>query len=494
MYLGIDLGTSGVKVVLLDSALCVHAQASVPLALSHPKAAWSEQSPADWWHALNQAMLQLRSTAPHAVSVVRSIGLAGQMHGAVLLDGQRRVLRPAILWNDGRAVAQCAQLEAAEPRSRAITGNVAMAGFTAPKLLWLRQHEPSVFAQTRTVLLPKDWLRMQLTGALVSDMSDASGTLWMDVEHRRWSEAMLQACGLELGHMPSLVEGNAPSAELTHGVAQSWGMAAGVMVAGGAGDNAASAVGVGAVRAGEGFVSLGTSGVIFMSDDQYLPRTEHAVHCFAHALPQRWHRMSVMLSAASALQWASQLTGAHDVRSMIEAAAGLTLSQKSRAPIFLPYLQGERTPHNNPLASASLTGLRAEHGAADIAYAVMEGIGFGLRDGLTAIAGQHHSPKALALVGGGARSSHWAQLLASTLGTCLHRQETAHAAAAIGAARLGAMEFGVDEQTACAAPPNAQLFAPDPQETEMLLPRYQRFVSLYTTLQPHFDTSVEEIT
>ncbi len=494
MYLGIDLGTSGVKVVLLDSALCVHAQASVPLTLSHPKALWSEQTPTDWWQALNQAMLQLRSAAPHAVSAVRSIGLAGQMHGAVLLDRQRRVLRPAILWNDGRAVAQCAQLEAIEPRSRTITGNVAMAGFAAPKLLWLQQHEPFVFAQTRTVLLPKDWLRMQLTGALVSDMSDASGTLWMDVEHRCWSEAMLQACDMDLAHMPSLVEGNAPSAELAHGVAQSWGMAAGVVVAGGAGDNAASAVGVGAVRAGEGFVSLGTSGVIFVSDDQYRPRTEHAVHCFAHALPNRWHRMSVMLSAASALQWASQLTGAHDVHSMMETTAGLTLGQRSRAPIFLPYLLGERTPHNDPLASASLTGLRAGHGAADVAYAVLEGVGFGLRDGLTAITGQQHRPKALALVGGGARSNHWAQMLASTLGSCLYRQETAHAAAAIGAARLGAMAFGVDEQTACAPPQHDQIFEPDPQEAEMLLPRYQRFAGLYTTLKPHFDMPVEETT
>lgn len=493
MYLGIDLGTSGVKVVVLDGAQHIVETAEAPLDVSRPHALWSEQSPHDWWLALDHAMQQLRSTAPAALAAVRAIGLAGQMHGAVVLDAQHRVLRPAILWNDGRAVAQCAQLEATEPRSRVITGNLAMAGFTAPKLLWLRQHEPAVFAQTSMVLLPKDWLRLQLTGDAVSDMSDASGTLWLDVAQRRWSEAMLDACGLTLGHMPRLVEGNAPSGELAHSVAQAWGMAKGVVVAGGAGDNAASAVGVGAVRVGEGFLSLGTSGVIFLTSDRFMPAPAKAVHAFAHAMPNRWHQMSVMLSAASALQWASQLTGHNSARELVEEAAQLTPAQRARAPLFLPYLSGERTPHNNPLASASLTGLRSEHGAADIGYAVVEGVSFGLRDGLAAMTESGQSVGELALVGGAARSDLWAQLLASTLGCGLRRHDGAHAAAAIGAARLGAMAAGGDEASVCKTPEHGRLFEPDAEEAALLAPRYQRFRALYAALSPHFEESMEPL-
>ena len=493
MYLGIDLGTSGVKAVVLDDAQRLIATAEAPLDISRPQALWCEQSPHDWWRALDHAMLQLRETAPGALAAVRSIGLSGQMHGAVLLDAHRNVLRPAILWNDGRSAAQCAQLEATEPRTRAITGNQAMAGFTAPKLLWLRQHELAVFAQTRTVLLPKDWLRLQLTGEAVSDMSDASGTLWLDVAQRRWSEAMLDACRLTLDHMPRLVEGSALSGVLIHGVAQAWGMGAGVVVAGGAGDNAASAVGVGAVRAGEGFVSLGTSGVIFLAGDRFMPAPAQAVHAFAHALPQRWHQMSVMLSAASALQWACHLTRHDSAQSLLEKTAELTPARRARAPLFLPYLSGERTPHNNPLASASLTGLRSEHGAADIGYAVAEGVGFGLRDGLAAMNGQNNGVAVLALVGGAARSDLWAQLLASTLGCGLRRHDGAHAAAAIGAARLGAMAVGGDEASVCTAPEHGRLFEPDRQEAALLAPRYQRFQALYAALAPHCDKPIEEL-
>lgn len=494
MYLGIDLGTSGIKLVLLDREHRWLASADAPLEVSRPQALWREQSPEHWWRALDRAMLALRQRAPAALAQVRAIGLAGQMHGAVLLDAQARVLRPAILWNDGRAsaqCAQCAQLETAEPRSRAITGNLAMAGFTAPKLLWLRQHEPAVFAQTRTVLLPKDWLRLQLTGQAVSDMSDASGTLWLDVAARCWSEPMLAACGLSLGHMPRLVEGCAPSGELAHGIAQAWGLPGGVVVAGGAGDNAASAVGVGAVRAGEGFVSLGTSGVIFLTGERFLPAPAQAVHAFAHALPGRWHQMSVMLSAASAVQWASRLTGHRLESALLDQAAHLPSARRASAPLFLPYLSGERTPHNNPLASASLTGLRTEHGPAEVAYAVMEGVGFGLRDGLAAMRGPGAGGGELALVGGAARSDRWAQLLASTLGCGLRRHDGAHAAAATGAARLGAMAIGAQEASACRVPEPGRLFEPDPREATLLAPRYQRFRVLYTALAPDYEASIE---
>jgi len=482
MYLGIDLGTSGVKLVLLEENHRIAAQAEAPLEVSLPRPLWSEQDPQDWWRALEQAMAQLRSRAPGALAAVRGIGLAGQMHGAVLLDAGSRLLRPAMLWNDGRAFEECRELERIEPRSRRITGNLAMPGFTAPKLLWLRRHEPALFDRIRQVLLPKDWLRLQLTGELASDMSDASGTLWLDVAARRWSEAMLRACGLTPEHVPRLVEGSAPSGGLRAALADAWGLPAGIVVAGGAGDNAASAVGVGAVRAGQGLVSLGTSGVIFLAGDAYRPAPERAVHAFAHALPGRWHQMSVMLSAAAALSWAARLTGCDNESALLREAASLTPQQRGRAPLFAPYLAGERTPHNDSQATGAFIGLRHEHGRADIGYAVLEGVSFGMQDGWTAMREPGEPVAELALVGGGARSDLWAQLLASGLGCRLRRLDGAHAAAAVGAARLGWLAHGADEALVCTQGEGGRLFEPDEQEAALLQPRYQRFRALYPAL------------
>lgn len=485
MYLGIDLGTSGVKLLLLDDAQQVQATADAAVPLHRPRPGWSEQHPADWLTATESAVAQLRAQVPAAWAQVRGIGLSGHMHGAVVLGAQGQVLRPAILWNDGRAGAECAQLEQAVPASRRITGNLAMPGFTAPKLLWLRAHEPGVFAQVRQVLLPKDWLRLQLTGTAVSDMSDASGTLWLDVGRRDWSDAMLRACGLDRSHMPALAEGSAASGELQGGVARRWGLPSGVVVAAGAGDNAASAVGVGARQAGQGFVSLGTSGVVFRVTDAFTPATERAVHAFAHALPQRWHHMSVMLSAASAFGWVTRLTGQSSEAQLSDAVAALPAARQAQAPLFLPYLSGERTPHNNPAATGVFMGLRAEHDAADLAYAVMEGVGFGLLDGLHAM-GASGTDAALALVGGGARSDAWAQLLASGLGCVLQRPRGAQAAAALGAARLGAMACGGDEAHWCQPLPAEDTFTPQAAQQALLAERYGRFVALYPALQSQF--------
>jgi xylulokinase len=486
MYLGIDLGTSGVKLLLLDTQHKVHASVDAPLTLQRPHPNWSEQHPADWWLALEHAVAQLRATAPRAWQQVRAIGLSGQMHGAVVLNDKAEVLRPAILWNDGRSEAQCVELERRVPTSRQITGNLAMPGFTAPKLLWLQAHEPALFAQIKQVLLPKDWLRLQLTGEAVSEMSDASGTLWLDVGQRRWSDTMLAACGLDASHMPRLVEGSAPSGMLLATLADAWGLPPHVVIAGGGGDNAASAVGIGAVNAGQGFVSLGTSGVVFLVSDTYRPAPELAVHAFAHALPRRWHQMSVMLSAASAFGWVTQLTGSADEAQLSAQVAAMTLAQRSRAPVFLPYLSGERTPHNNPQASGVFIGLRGEHTAADLGYAVMEGVCFGLMDGLRAMGQSEPSTTPLALVGGGARSDAWAQLLASGLGCPLHRPEGAHAAAALGAARLAWLADGGTESEVCQPLPLAQGFEPDPALSQLLVQRYQRYRALYPALQHLF--------
>lgn len=515
MYLGIDLGTSGVKLLLLDDAQAVVATADATVPQHRPQPTWSEQHPADWWTAVEAAVAQLRAQVPAAWAQVRGIGLSGHMHGAVVLGAQGQVLRTAILWNDGRASAECAQLEDAVPTSRQITGNLAMPGFTAPKLLWLRTHEPAVFDQIRTVLLPKDWLRLQLTGDAVSDMSDASGTLWLDVQARAWSPVMLRACGLDVSHMPALAEGNAATGTLRSDVARHWGLGDRVTVAAGAGDNAASAVGVGARTTGQGFVSLGTSGVVFRVTDAFAPATERAVHAFAHALPQRWHHMSVMLSAASAFGWVTRLTGRSDEAQLSDAVGTLAPGRRALAPLFLPYLSGERTPHNNAAATGVFMGLRAEHEAADLAYAVMEGVGFGLLDGLSAmrtagagqggaeLAGTGTTPpvqaepvearvaagaadSALALVGGGARSNPWAQLLASALGTRLQRPQGAHAAAALGAARLAAMACGDDEALWCKPLPADATFTPQPVQQALLAERYARFVALYPALQSQF--------
>lgn len=485
MYLGIDLGTSELKLLLLDAQHRIVASVGEALTLSRPQPLWSEQDPAQWWVALDAAMLRLHVEQPAALAAVRAIGLAGQMHGAVLLDAHDTVLRPAILWNDGRSAAQCARLEAL-PMLHPTAGNLAMPGFTAPKLLWVRKHEPALFARTARVLLPKDWLRLQLTGEHVSEMSDASGTLWLDVGRRCWSEELLGACGLTLGHMPRLVEGSEVSGQLRAPLAERWGLRPGIAVAGGGGDNAASAVGMGAVQPHQGFVSLGTSGVIFLTDERFRPDPATAVHAFCHALPQRWHRMSVMLSAASALRWVRELLGLPSEAALLERVASLTPLQRARAPLFLPYLNGERTPHNNANAQGVLFGLSSEHDAAAVGYAVLEGVSFGLLDGWASLKSPAGEVEALSLVGGGARSTLWAQLLASALGVVLRIEDGAEAGGALGAARLAWLADGGSQDEVCRPAALLRAYQPDADEAALLAPRCARFRALYPALLQQF--------
>ncbi|WP_213953094.1 xylulokinase [Variovorax sp. dw_954] len=483
MYLGLDLGTSELKALLLADDHRIVGVARSALTVSRARPLWSEQAPSQWWAALEDVMQQLFAAHADALAAVRAIGLSGQMHGAVLLDERDEVLRPAILWNDGRSAAQCEQLTQAVPRLGEIAGNLAMPGFTAPKLLWVREHEPDVFARTRRVLLPKDWLRLMLGGEAVSDMSDASGTLWLDVGQRDWSDEMLAATGLTRAHMPRLVEGSEASATLKPELAARWGMARGVRIAGGAGDNAASAVGMGLVAPGEGFVSLGTSGVIFVSGAAFAPNPTQAVHAFCHALPGRWHQMSVMLSAASAVSWAARSFGFKDEASLIAAAATLAPDARQRAPLFLPYLSGERSPHNNPQAQGALFGLTHAHAAADMAYAVVEGVSFGLRDGLDTL---ERPTSDLSLVGGGARSAWWAQLLADILEVPLALGEGGEAGGALGAARLGWLADGGTVDAVCQRPAVQRRFVPDTGQAGAHRARQARFRALYRALEPCF--------
>jgi xylulokinase len=490
MYLGLDLGTSELKALLLADDHRVVALARAPLTVQRPQPLWSEQLPSTWWAAVESVMDELAARNASALAQVRAIGLSGQMHGAVLLDAAGSVLRPAMLWNDGRSGAECEALTASVPALAQITGNLAMPGFTAPKLCWVRAHEPESFRRTARVLLPKDFVRLQLTGEAVTDCSDASGTLWLDVGARRWSAEMLAACGLNESHMPRLVEGSAVSARLRPELARRWGLPADVPVAGGGGDNAASAVGMGAVAPGRGFVSLGTSGVIFRATERFMPNPAQALHAFCHAVPERWHQMSVMLSAASALSWATRAFGFADEAQLLQAAESLSDAQRDAAPLFLPYLSGERSPHNDPLAQGALVGLTHPHDAAALAYAVVEGVCFGLLDGVRSFGapagGGTTAPAgggALSLVGGGARSAFWAKLLASLLDLPLLTHRGGEAGAALGAARLAWLADGGAEASVCVAPPVARRFEPDAAVRERLAPRAERYRRLYPALR-----------
>lgn len=481
MYLGIDLGTSEVKVLLLDAKQQVIACAGSPLTVSRPQIRWAEQDPAAWWAATLDAMAQLRSQQPQAFSQICAIGLSGQMHGAVVLDQNDQLLRPAILWNDMRSVAECAELTERVPNFLQITGNLAMPGFTAPKILWLQRHEPELAAQIACVLLPKDWLRLQLSGDKVSEPSDAAGTLWLDVARRDWSDELLQASGLSRAHMPKLVEGNAVSGLLKPELMQAWGLSGQVLIAGGAGDNAASAIGMGATQTGDGFISLGTSGVMFVVNDQFRPNPASAVHTFCHALPQRWHQMSVILSAASCLRWLCKLTGCTEADLLAEVAA-LSDEQLDQSPLFLPYFSGERTPHNDPFAQGLFSGLNHSTDRARLAYAVIEGVAFALKDGLDALHAAGSKVTTLSLMGGGARSPYWAQLIADILDIHILRHQGGEAGAALGAARLAWLCAGGDEALVCQKPPILAEYPPRQHRARALTRRLAQYRALY---QPH---------
>lgn len=474
MYLGIDLGTSGVKVLLLDEVQQVRATATAELEVSRPHPGWSEQDPADWIAALDKAMGELGRS--HDLSGVHGIGLSGQMHGAVALDASDRVIRPAILWNDSRSGPQARRLDA-DPRFREISGNIVFPGFTAPKLVWMAEEEPQNFARVARVLLPKDYLRLWLTGAHVADMSDAAGTGWFDNGARRWSTELLAASGMRLDQMPELIEGNAPSGGLRPEVARQWGMTPGTVVAGGAGDGAATAVGAGAVTDGQGFVSIGTSGVILNPTARFLPNPAQAVHAFCHTLPGMWLQMGVILSASAALQWLSTI--------LREKPADLTaaLGPDLRAPgevTFLPYLAGERTPHNDAAAHGLFAGLSARTGREDMTQAVLEGVAFAFADNLVALRASGSDPEALLALGGGARSAYWLKAIATAIDRPLLLPRSGDYGAAFGAARLGLMAAtGAEPTTVCTRPEIAAEILPDRALASAFADKYSAFRAAY---------------
>lgn len=478
MYLGIDLGTSEVKALVINEQGETVATHSAPLTIQRPQPFWSEQAPQEWWQETNYLIDVLREQCADHWGAIKAIGLSGQMHGAVLLDAQDEVIRPAILWNDARCAEECVELEAAAPELHSIAGNLAMPGFTAPKLLWVRKYEPENFAKVNTVLLPKDYLRLQMTGRKISDMSDSAGTLWLDVAKRDWSDTLLEKCGMNRQQMPELVEGSEASATLSAEIANAWGLSPSVVVAGGGGDNAVSAIGVGAVNTGDAFISLGTSGVLFVVNDQYRPAPESAVHAFCHVLPQRWHQMSVMLSAASCLKWFCRLVGATEVE-LLQEIEQLSEEEKASAPLFLPYLSGERTPHNDPLATGIFHGMTHSANRALLGYAVIEGVSFGLADGLRVLQESGTAIEQCSLVGGGARSPFWAQLLADILRLPTVTHKGGETGGALGAARLACLAVGKELEEVCKKPEIHRVYQPTVEREATLGERYERFRALY---------------
>ncbi|MFJ5367771.1 xylulokinase, partial [Bosea sp. CER48] len=452
-FIGIDLGTSSAKAVLVDDQERVLATTTRELAVARPAPLRSEQDPADWITATLDALRGLHAAEPEAFRRCAGIGLSGQMHGAVLLDERDRPLRPCILWNDGRAAAECAEIESREPDSRAVTGNIAMPGFTAPKLLWVRTHEPEIFRRTRKVLLPKAYLRLFLTGEAIEDMSDASGTLWLDTGSRDWSGRMLAATGLDRSHMPALVEGSQPTCHMRPELSRELGFHAPPLFAGGAGDNAAGAIGLGAVAPGSCFLSLGTSGVLWRTTAGFQPRPASAVHAFCHALPRRWHQMSVHLSAAASLSWWASISGQSEASLLGE------LGQQARQPspvLFTPYLSGERTPYNDPLMRGGFAGLGHEADRPAMTQAVLEGVAFAFRDGKEALEVDAAPIDKATVIGGGARSDAWLSILADVLDMPLTRHRQAEAGAAFGAARLARLACTGEDPDAVCTPPSGE--------------------------------------
>ena len=480
MYLGLDLGTSGVKALLIDDGQKVIGAGHGSLDVSRPYPGWSEQDPAHWIGACEAAIADLKASRPKELAAVKGIGLSGQMHGATLLDASDKVLRPCILWNDTRSHVEAAALDA-DPRFRKLTGNIVFPGFTAPKLAWVKNNEPAIFAKVAKVLLPKDYLRLWLTGEHISEMSDSAGTSWLDVGERRWSGELLAATSLDERQMPSLVEGTAKAGALRAELASKWGVAAGIPVAGGAGDNAASACGMGTVGAGHAFVSLGTSGVLFAANASYLPNPQSAVHTFCHALPDTWHQMGVILSATDSLNWLSEITG--------KSAGELTgeLGDALKAPsgvTFLPYLSGERTPHNDSAIRGSFTGLGHESSRAVLTQAVLEGVAFAFRDSLEALKTAGTTLSRVTAIGGGSRSRYWLKAIATALQVPVDIPADGDFGAAFGAARLGLIAAtGADPLAVCTAPATDATIEPDAGLGGAYADAYQRYRALYPAIR-----------
>lgn len=479
MYLGLDIGTSAVKAVLVDADGTATATASAPLTAQSPQSGWSEQDPEAWWAAVQSVCADLSQKSD--LGTITAVGLSGQMHGAVCLDKTLTPLRPAILWNDGRSKAQCDEMSAAMPAIGQIAGAIPMPGFTAPKLLWLAQHEPETHQRIQHVLLPKDYIRLKMTGALATDMADAAGTHWLNQQDRNWSRALCDVSATDPEWLPECLEGSTISCHVTNGAAATLGLSGGIPVAAGGGDAAAGAIGIGAIEDGDAFISLGTSGQLFVVTNSYRPNPESAIHAYAHCIPERWFQMAAMLNGASPLAWWAKASGASIPELLTEAQT----ARDALTPLFLPYLTGERTPHNDATIRASFYGLASDTGRAEMTRAVLDAIAYTFCDARDALAQAGTTITQPAVIGGGARSDLLLQTISDALGVPLKRYQDAETGPAFGAARLAMIAVGAgDLGTIATAPGIDRTFSPDPDAADRHRNRLTRFRGLYRALKP----------
>ncbi|MCF4098480.1 xylulokinase [Maritalea mediterranea] len=480
MYLGLDLGTSGLRGLLIDEQGAIKGSAAVAFGTDHPHAGWSEQEPHLWIDACDKVLSELHRTAPDAMANLKGIGISGHMHGAVLLDKKLKVLRPCILWNDTRSHAEAATLDQIK-NVRELSGNIVFPGFTAPKLLWVKSYEPKIFAKTAHVVLPKDYLRLHLTGLLRAEISDAAGSSWLNTGTRRWSQRLLEAGQIDNLDMPDLVEGSEPAGSLRDELRSRWGIEHEVMVVGGGADNAAAACGAGVLKAGQGFVSLGTSGVILVGRDEFAPQPETAVHTFCHAVPDRWYQMGVTLAATDSLNWYSKIAG------VAPAQLANELGEKLKAPTpvhFLPYLSGERTPINDSHVRGSFVGLDIAHGRAELTKAVMQGVTFALRQCLEALHATGAEVDRLLAIGGGAQSDYWVQMMATAFNMPIDVPEKGDFGAALGAARLAICGVtGRDPEEVMTPPGIAHTVRPNQKLLADYNAAYEKFIQIYPAVR-----------
>lgn len=489
-FLGIDTSTTSSKALLIDTSGSIVAVTSSPHTLQTPHPLWSEQDPYEWWQAVSSSIHAILLKAGIRSEQIAAIGLTGQMHGLVLLDAAGIVLRPAILWNDQRTQAQCDEIHARIGRKRfiQISGNVALTGFTAPKILWVQQKEPEVYAKVKHVLLPKDYIRLKLTSQYAMDKADGSGTVLFDLKSRTWSKKILEALAIDPAWMPSTYEGTEFTGFVTPEAAAATGLKAGTPVVAGGGDQAAQAVGVGAVVPGIIALTLGTSGAVFATTPDAFIEPEGRLHAFCHAVPGMWHFMGVMLSAAGSLQWYHDtLAAGINIEDLLKEAENVPAGSEGLQ--FLPYLSGERTPHPDPLARAAWIGLTLRHGRGHMTRAVLEGISFGLKDSFSLI--QKASPGKITQVrasGGGVKSAFWRQILASVLETELVTVNTTEGAA-YGAALLAGVGVGAwdDVPSACTATIKiTDSVQPDPSQIDAYRKSYPIYTELYPLLKSTF--------
>ncbi len=497
LLLGIDVSTTGAKALLIDEKGDVVSSATTPLALSTPRPLWSEQDPRDWWTGIARSIRQALQEAGVSGENVIAIGLTGQMHGLVLLDEQGEVLRPAILWNDQRTGEQCDEIRARLGKERfiQITGNDALTGFTAPKILWVQQNEPEVYAKGRHILLPKDYVRYRLTNTFAVDRAGGAGTILFDLKTRTWSDEVLKALGIPAEWLPPTYEGPEVTGHVAAAAAAETGLVEGTPVVGGGGDQAAQAVGVGAVQPGIIALTLGTSGVVFATTESPLVEPEGRLHAFCHAVPNRWHFMGVMLSAAGSLQWyRDTLAPEMDFDDLVDAAG--PIPPGSEGLLFLPYLTGERTPYPDPLARGAWIGLTVRHSRAHMTRAVLEGVAFGIKDSFTLIreAGLG-AIEQVRISGGGAKSPLWRQIMADVLGVELVTVNTTEGAA-YGAALLAGVGAGLYGDVPAACEATIQVTGrtlPDAERETIYPDYYERYRALYPALAGEFKAMAEVV-